>query len=88
MCRDRGLQRLPWLFMGEFCSDEFAPLLIPQRQQLGGGRRIAGLDVGEDVSNVAHGDQDTAGWGRFNYVRTKCNTIAAAKAVRPVTMRE
>jgi hypothetical protein len=50
----RGLERLPGLLLGEFLRRELAQLLIDQGQELLRGVRIATLNGGQDLRNLAH----------------------------------
>ena len=51
----RGLQRLVRFLLGHLGSGQLPQLFINQRQQLLGGRRIAGFNLAENACDVAHG---------------------------------
>jgi len=55
-----GLKRLTGRFIRHPVRRQFAQLLIHQREQFVGGVRIAVLDGGEDLSDVAHGGRDSS----------------------------
>jgi hypothetical protein len=63
---ERGrLERLAGLFVGHSQGRELAQLIIHERQELFGSRRIALLDCRQDACNVPHGRQDTVGSGEL-----------------------
>ena len=53
----RWLERLARLLVGQSCGRELAQLVVDERQQLLGGVRVALLDGGQDVGDVAHGSR-------------------------------
>lgn len=52
-----GLQCLPWLLMSQLCRRELAKFVVNERQQLVGGRWIAGLNSLQNLRDV-HIDHD------------------------------
>ena len=48
------LQRLPWFFQSQPLGGEFAKLFVNERQQLVGGRRVALLNLSQDLCDIAH----------------------------------
>jgi hypothetical protein len=51
----RRLERLPRLFVCQFCRRQLPQLVIHQRQELLGCRRIAGFNLREDHRHIGHG---------------------------------
>ena len=49
-----GLERLPRLLVGQPGGGEPAQLVVDEREQVGGGLRVAGLDRGQDLGDVGH----------------------------------
>ena len=49
MHQRRRLQRLPRFLLGQFLGRQFPQFVVHQRQQLLGGRRIAGFDLRQDA---------------------------------------
>jgi hypothetical protein len=58
---DQGgrLERLPGLLVGQPGRRELAQLLVDQRQKVGSGVRVAGLDRGQDLCHVGHAGEPT-----------------------------
>ena len=50
----RRLERLSWLFLGQFLRRQLTQLLVDQRQLLLGGVGVALLDGGEDRGDFVH----------------------------------
>ena len=55
MHQRRRLQRLPRLLVGQLRRRQLPQLVIDQRQELLGRRRIAGIDLRQDAGDVGHG---------------------------------
>src|SRR5262249_21266221 len=55
----RGLERLPGLLARQARGGELAQLVVDEREQLGGGAGVAGLDGGEDFGDVGHAAEYT-----------------------------
>lgn len=55
MDQGRGLQRLSRLFLSQPRRRQFSQLVINQRQQLLGRRRIARFDLAGDLGDAGHG---------------------------------
>ena len=51
----RRVERLPRFLAGHLCRGEPAQLVVHQRQQLGGGVRVAVLGGGQQAGDVGHG---------------------------------
>ena len=48
------LERLPWLLPGQTGSGELAQLVVYEREQFARSRRIASLDIGQNLVQVRH----------------------------------
>src|SRR5438128_8669836 len=72
----RGVERLPWLFMGQFRRSETAQLIVDERQQLRSGVRVALLDGGQDAVDFAHLQSRLQKWQiqgpKYNRRRRTC----------------
>lgn len=55
----RRLESMIFPFAGHFRCRQLTQIFIHQRQQLLGSRWITLLDLGEDLCDIGHGDQDT-----------------------------
>src|SRR5262249_24553188 len=65
MNQGRGLKRLPGLLLRQLLGRELTQLVVDQWQELLCGVRIAVLDGGQDVGDVAHGVGSRSGEGRL-----------------------
>src|SRR5262249_2561360 len=80
---DQGgrLQRLARLLLSQALGGEAAQLVVDQRQQLGGGVRIALLDGGQDAGDLGHVSDST---GRKRRLETrKASRQSAPFSPRP-----